>query len=525
MSRASSPAEEYNFDDFEDVLISNDKPKETQQKLQKVEQQTDEQLFDELEKQETTSEQQSEDKQQKQTRKQHKQSIFNIKTLVHYLNTCYGNRFVFKDGEKLKDEQKKKGKIIIDLSKIESLEEFKFVMYAVDLVNKKLTRKERWDKITHSIFDFKLRGILTAINDNELSSAESRKYKDKDYKLLMEKIIPQLQFDTQKDFNMEEAKEVMLKFIRSQTIRYKLLNKIFPHPSTKEETEQSNKKGSAFLNKLYIQQMSSFHDVLIKFIFTHNNITSKQLFELVCQKLTEKTDKITKDELINFDFEKLKQPKELKEFDKDVLEIVRQANVERNVCQKYVSYFEKVGCSQELYTTYKTIANELITLSAQLEKTPIGSYKDFINMFVKVFKAVDEPLGYRGLTISFMKDSKLTDVVQFSQKFRQVINHLVTDEHIDITFNGNMFMCKLQKQTPKGDVVKVLEGEIVQENKYIPQRVYTTLAKIGSYVQGKDIRTDISAGLGCVIMDYIRCEAEKYVKQLSKVRKCIYIVG
>ena len=493
-----SGAEEYIFDDF------------AEQTLEPTVEVNDESF------------EQDETKEGKHKRQQRQRSKFNIKTLIHYLNTCYGNRFVFKDGQQLGDKQQ--GKIIVDISKIEALDEFKFIMYAIDIVNKKLTRKERWDKITHSVFDFKLRGVLTAINDNELSTAESKKYKDKDYKLFMEKIIPQLHFDEQHTFNMEEAKQVMLTYLRSQAIRYKLLNKLFPHPEI--NTNADEKKRGVFLNKMYIQQMSMFHDDIIKVLFTHKDITHAQLFAFVCQKLAEQhKDKITKDVLLKFDYNRFKLNKPIKDLDKDVVAILKQANSERNIITKYIDYFNVVGLSNETYEKYKEIANSFITMSAQLEKLPVSSYKDFINMFITVFKLVNEPLNYRFNVNAFVKDSKLYPIMQFTQKFKQVIGLLLTTDTTTINYNGNMFMCKVHKVDANGnDIIKTIEGEIIQENKYVPQRVFGTLAKIGLYVEGNDIRSDISAGIGCIIMDYIREQAEKHIKPTNKVRKCVYIM-
>lgn len=499
----SGAAEEYIFDDFAEQTAEDVKAEQTVEDVE--------------------AEQTVEDVKEGSPKKQQRQKAkFNINTLIRYLNTCYGNRFVFKDGQQLGDKQQ--GKIIVDISNIEALDEFKFIMYAIDMVNKKLTRKERWDKITHSVFDFKLRGILTAINDNELSTAESKKYKEKDYKLFMEKIIPQLHFDEQHDFNMEQAKTVMLSYLRSPLIRYKLLNKLFPHPEiNKNETE---KRRGVFLNKMYIQQMSMFHDDIINVLFTHKDITHAQLFAFICQKLAEQhKDKITKDILLKFDYERFKLNKPIKDLDKDVVAILKQANTERNIITKYFDYFNVVGLSKETYETYKTIANSFITTAAQLEKLPVSSYKDFINMFITVFKLVNEPLNYKFNVNSFVKDSKLHSIMQFTQKFKQVIGLLLITDTTTINYNGNMFMCQYHKVDANGNhVIKNIEGEIIQENKYVPQRVFATLAKIGLYVEGKDIRSDISAGIGCMIMDYIREQAEKHIKPSNKVRKCIYIM-
>lgn len=441
---------------------------------------------------------------------------FNRKTLIRYLNECYGERFLFKDGEKLLPEQAK-GKVIIDLNKYSALDELRFVMYSIDMCNKKLPRKERWDMITHSLFDFKLRGILTAINDNELSTEESRKYKEKDYKLLMDKIVPQLHFDAHHPFSMDEVKEDIAKYLRSQSIRYKLLNKLFPHPSNGKVVD--DKKVGAFVDKLYIQTMSKYHDLFIKHIFTAKSTAWQELFAIACKQL-ETANKLEKDFLLKYDWESFKTTKH----DKDLLPVLRQACAERNICQKYSKYFATVGLDEALYGEYKRIAGEFIKLATVVKDTPVASYKDFVAMIIKVFKAVDEPLHYGKSIIAFMKDAGVDKKAVFTTKFRQVLNDLIRNDDIVVNYSGNMFMCNLQRRTKTGVVSKPFEGEVIQEHKYVPKQVFNTLTKIGLFVECKDARSDISCGIGCAIVDHIREEAEKHYKADQKMHKNIFIV-
>ena len=446
---------------------------------------------------------------------------FNPKTLIHYLNNCYGNKFIFKNGNDIEDTtDTKHSKIIIDISKIDSLDEFRFVMCSIDAINKGLKRKERWDKITHSVFDFKARGILTTINDFNLSTP-----KTDDYKLLMDKIVPQLHFDNQNKFDMQECKSAIIKYLRSPMIRYKLMNKLFPHPDIKQNINNDDKKQGTFLNKLYIQTMSNYHDLFIKYIFEHNNTTVDNLYNIIYEKYSNTyKNKVTKDMLERFEYDKLTSKEFVKSVDKNIIDIIRRVNTERNIANKYLKYFNTIGKNKETYSAYIKYINQFITSSKQLEKQQINLYKDFVNMFVNVFKWVNEPLKYNNNFISFIKDCDLDTVLLFGQKFKQAIKLLLTTDNTTIQYNDNVFVCQYHKTNKSGnDEVKTIEGEIIQETKYSPQRVYSNLAKIGLYVKGHDIRTDIRVGIGCIIMDHIREQAEKHIKEGKRMRKCVYI--
>lgn len=490
-------------------------------------------------------------KTQKQSQKQHeqkvkkpvKQSVFSLKTLIHYLNVCYGDKFSFKDFSKLEqqDESKLLNKNIVSLSDFASLDELRMVIASSEIKEfDKNTETEKWNFITHSIWDFKLRGILTAINDNKTYSKDEIG-KEKSHELLMKFIVPQLHYDQPYVFDQEEIKSAIVSFLKSEKVRFKLFNNLFPHP----ELPSKDGKTGSYLNKLYLQNVSSFHDRYIRALFTKDKVkTQDDLFRIACEEIAKTcgNEAVTADYLMSFDWEHYKEKRFTKEEKETLLPILKRANKERNISSKYFNYIKTCLTMEDvdshsmtqLYKQYKQLSESFNTLADTVQKIKQTSIKDFVNMFVKVFREIDEPLHYKHIFNTFIKDIGFNKKLVFTQKFKQVLGALIKGSAVDVTYIGNIFRNAkfdytfTSKDGETKTVEKNLEGEVIQESKYSPKTTYNTLSKIGLFIEepGKRIRKDIKVAIGVAIMDFIKTECDRMFSKKSlnsSIRKIVYI--
>lgn len=485
----------------------------------------------------------AETKHEQKKKKEVKQSVFSLKTLIHYLNVCYGDKFSFKDFTKLEgqDESKLVNKNVVSLSDFSSLDELRMVIASSEIKEfDKNTETEKWNFITHSIWDFKLRGILTAINDNKTYSKDEIG-KEKSHELLMKFIVPQLKYDQPYTFDQAEIKDAIVSFLKSERVRFKLFNNLFPHP----ELASKDGKSSSHLNKLYLQNVSAFHDKYVRALFTKDKVKTKEdLFRIACEEISKSCglEQVTPEFLMSFDWEHYKDMKFSKEDKEKLLPIIKKANKERNISAKYFNYIKTCltmddvdsHSMTQLYKQYKQTSEAFSALAESVQKMKQGTIKDFVTMFVKVFKELDEPLHYKHIFNTFIKDIGFNKKLVFTQKFKQVLSALIKGSTMDITYIGNIFRnAKFDYTVTSKDgttktIEKNLEGEVIQEVKYSPKSTYNTLAKIGLFIEepGKRIRKDIKVAIGVAIMDFIKTECDKMFSKKSmnsSIRKIVYV--
>lgn len=483
-------------------------------------------------KKDKTTKQDKKDKKEKTQKSEKKEEQkFDVKQLIRYLNTCYGTHLVFRDANDVKKNKKPidlDHKPVIKLSEIESVKIFEQTVndfmkskYVKDNFDNMKT-SEKWNTITHSIYDFKLRGIMTTFNDCEILE------KDNEDSLLISHILPQLHYDKNEEFNKDIVKQNILEYLQSDIIDFKIYNSIFPHPDIKQE-EGSEKK--TYLSKFYVQNKSKYHNDYLIQLFNKDNTS---LFDIACEKIASeaKNDKISKDFLLKYDYDLIKTNKISKE-DKEFIEILKKAKSEKIISEKYIKHYtmcKEQGLldndnNKKLLKSYIDTRKQFKELRETISSMKNRTIEDFIEMFIYAFKEIAPIMKYKENIGMFIRDIKSQKILVFTTKFRKYINLLLKGENVKITYKQNTFVTDYKIKE------KILEGEVIQVKQFAFDKTYNNLAKIGLYVESNPllkIPKSIRTGLGISIVDYIHNEALRYIPkkrtESKKIqRKIIYL--
>lgn len=462
------------------------------------------------------------DKQQTQPRKNKQE--FSSRLLTHLMNTFYDD-YKFKDISQLKEGKGGK-QLIIDVHDYKALDELKKAIIDYDenanRTEKKEKEAERWTTITHAIWNFKLRGILTAINDNEV-----KKELDDGTSLFMDHIVSQLEFNDIEQFNAKGVIGEISEFFTSDRFKFKLYNAMFPHPSLSTTATKGN---GGHLNKAYLQNISNYHDYYLDQLYAGKVSAASDLFKYACEKIAsdDVIDKsITADRLFTTDYSD--KAAFTKEERNSLSEVIRKVKFEKNVSDRYFKCYNlaieqkliDAKTAQKQYKQYIKILKQFKSLADELQKADIGTKEKFINVFINAYRKADEFIHYKVSIKNFIKDINCQQKLMFSQKFKQALTHIITDDKtFAIKYVGDTFVATYTK----GDDKKItIRGDIIQTTRHTSKSVYETLAKIG-LICGNDIKKEIRIGVGISVVDYIINKAKIIASGgKSKQRKIIYI--
>ena len=471
--------------------------------------------------------------QQKNKTREIKQS-FNPKLLTHGMNSFYDD-YKFKDASTIKDG-KEQGKIIIDISKYTALDEFKRAVEShEESENRKSTKTketEKWNAITHGIWNFKLRGILTAINDNFMK----KKLEDGtiDTSLFTDHLISQLNLSSNEEFSPSGIVGNIAEFFTSSRFKFKLYNSMFSHPSL--SPEKSEKDKGIHLNKLYLQNISKFHDEYLRMIYTGKVSSSTDLFKYACQKISKDitTSKdMTADRLFNADYKKLNESftkDERIEFEK----VIKSVKYEKVVSERYFKCYS-LSLEQNLtdekdakkqYKAYVETIKHFQDVAKTIMASDVSTHEKFIDVFVSAYREADKLIHYKNSIKNFIKDIECQKKLMFTQRFKQILSRIISDDQsLVVKYSGQTFSAEFEKKDGKKAKVS---GDIIQEEKHTFNSIYSILGKIG-LIGGNKVRKDIRVGLGIGVIDYIigetkiACSRMKKSKNDKHQRKIIYI--
>lgn len=558
MARKTAQQEEYNLDGSEDDEYdeeTEEKPKKQTKKQPKKEtpkQQPKKQVKRIEEDDETEDDE--EEKPKKQTKKQPKKETeekpkketkkettkqpkketskttkqeFNLKSMIRFLNSCY-DEFNFKDITSLKKD--KKATFKINLNDYKAIDEFKKVVNEFEkLEESKETRTketEKWNMITQSVYDFKLRGILTLLNDFKLQTKDE-KTEEKDTRLFMDYIIPQLHFNEPEGFEVSQVRENMIEFLTSDKIKFKLYNNMFPHPKISTDNDKKENR----LNKIYLQNISNYHDKYLEMLYSGKVSKAEDLYAYACEQIAYKsTIGTTKERLMKLSFgNKIKYAKDEKQFEKDD----KIARFEHNMAQRYFACYSQ-AIEQGLITQKEAAKryNEYIEKIEQYKEHAEELTKDkstkldkFINLFVSEFRTLNEDIKYNNSIKNYIADIKATNILTFTPQFKQILTKLINGENIKINYKPNKrFTTTIQVKDKKTGTMKDKEIDefVIRERRHTFENTRDTLAKIG-LVGGDNINKNVRIGVGISMVDYIHEEAIRITARSKLPKKTIYI--
>lgn len=448
---------------------------------------------------------------------------YNSGCLIHCLNDYYGDDYKFK-----KEDDKGKKNIIVDISKYEALNTLaKNIKICEQQITKsKITVKpqDKWSKICHSIWDFKLRGILTDMYDNNIDYIDASTGNT----FFVDYIVPQLKINETKQFEQQKVVDKIISFVTGPEMPFKLYNIFFPHPVASIE-KQSQGLDDRF-NKVYLQNRSMFHDAIVNKIYTEK-ADFDTLFKYVCEQINPSADvnKIT-----NYDFTLVTTGKIPAE-DKELTETLKKANYEKNCINRYLLHVD--SCLQQKlidvkqlktkYNEYVKIVKFIVKESQALGKLPQNTIADFVDFFVKMFKLISPHLNYGNSIIKFIKECKIEKDLLFTAQFKKLLNRMIAGEETGLSINGNTFTSNIimNNLIKPGEEPRKLSGDVIVMNNLQFNKLYNQLAKIGSYIDNNVTKIPklIKAGVGIAIVDYIRENIEKNNKSNSKQKKCVGI--
>lgn len=513
-----------NYSDFQFDGIAEEEPKKAEQPAKP-----------EKPKREPKRNQKPKQPEQKDKKERSIKQVFNPKLLTHSLNSFYDD-FKFKDFSAIKDN-KTQGKVIIDIANYSALDEFKRAVESEEenenRTSIKLKDADKWDAITHGIWNFKLRGILTAINDNHMKKKQDDG--SVDTSLFTNHIVNQLEFTDIEKFEPTEIAGNIAEFFTSDKLKFKLYNAMFPHPSISQKKDNSEK--GEHLNKVYLQNISKYHDEYLKMMYTGKGKTSAQdLFKFACGKIAKDvtiSKSLTAEKLFNADYKKLNES-----FTKDERnecdEIIKAAKYEKVVSERYhrcYSLAMEQGLmdtkkNKAMYAEYMNTIEHFKELSKNVMAADVSTIERFIDVLIDAFREADKRIHYKGAIKNFIKDIDCVKKLVFTQRFKQVLTRLIAeDKTVSIKYSGSTFNAKFIKKTgEEGE----LAGDVIQEAKHTFNNVYDALAKVGLFV-GNRVRKDIRVGIGIAIIDYIinearnSCPKPKKARTDKQQRKIIYI--
>lgn len=505
--------EEYNFNN-----INNDQEEEVKQQ--------------EVEKPVETKEHKKQQKKPKTRAKEIKQ-VFNPKFLTHSLNNFYGD-YKFKDYAMIKDN-KENNKIIIDINNYKALDEFKQTVESIEEQENrsgtKMKEADKWNTITHSIWNFKLRGILTAVNDNYMK----KKTEDGtfDTSLFSDHLISQLEMDTIDEFDAKSIIGNIAEFLTSDKFKFKLYNSMFPHPMISQNAV--SEKGE-HLNKIYLQNISKYHDDYLKLLYSHKVSLEKDLFKFACDNIIKDNDisnKLTTDVLMNANYKNINESfskEERTEFDS----IIKLAKYEKTVAERYFKCYNLAleqnmiskADSTKLYKSYIGTIKTFRELSKSIINSDVSTLEKFVNVFVDTYKKADEFMKYKTSINNFIKDIDCQKKLMFTQRFKQILTKIIEeDKTLHVEYSGKTFKADFLK---KDGNKAAISGDIIQEEKNTFNSVYDSLGKIG-LIGGNKVRKDIRVGIGIGLIDYVISEVKiiegrkKKPANDKRQRKIIYI--
>jgi hypothetical protein len=394
--------------------------------------------------------------------------------------------------------------------------------------------------------DFKLRGILTVINDNKIFI----KNEDGsiDAKLFTNYILPQLHFYKPEDFNVVGLKEKIADFLTSDKIKFKLYNAMFPHP------QMELKKGTkeTRLNKFYLQNMSRYHNKYLEALYSGKVSSPDDLYKIAVECIVKSSKKaVSAERLLNLSFDKAakgkkteedKATKEKKsEEDKLYEKYDKAARFEHSVADRYFKCYQ-MAIEQNMVTTkeakalYDSYINKLEAYgehSEAIRKQKIIKIEQFIKLFIDEFKELNEDLKYNFSIKNYIADIGAANSLIFTQKFKQILMRIIKGENIKVTYieNTKSFSCKVNiktKQTNKAGekvditIEKLLSDKIIQDQRHTVSNTRDTFAKIGRMVcDGVD--KNIRVALGIAIIDYIYTTSMRITERSKLPKKTVYI--
>ena len=508
---------EFNFENIDDVEKDSEEPEQVQKPKKGAQK----------------SAQKVKEGQKEKKERQIKQ-VFNPKLLTHSLNSFY-DEFKFKDASSIKDG-KEQGKIVVDVSKYAALEEFKKAVESQEETENRKSQKmkdtEKWDAITHGIWNFKLRGILTAINDNYMK----KKLEDGtvDTSLFTDHIISQLNFASIEKFNPSEITGNIAEFFTSDKFKFKLYNSMFTHPSLSPEKDETDK--GVHLNKIYLQNISRFHDEYLKILYSGKATSANDLFKFACGKLGKEvtvSKTLTSEKLFSADYKKMNE-EFTKEERSECEEVIKMAKYEKVVSERYfkcysLSIEQKLTDEKESKKQYKAYIETIKhfqEVSKSIMSDDVSTPEKFIGVFIRAFKEADALIHYKGSIKNFIRDINCQKKLLFTQRFKQILSRIINgDSTLTVKYSGQTFSAKFLKKDGKEAPVS---GDIIQEEMHTFSSIYDTLGKIG-LIGGNKVRKDIRVGIGIAIIDYVINEAKiacgrmKKSKNDRQQRKIIYI--
>ena len=456
---------------------------------------------------------------------------FNPKFLNHCLNGFYDD-YKFKEYSSIKNG-KENGKFVIDINNYKALDEFKQTIEKVEEQENrsgtKLKEADKWDEITHSIWNFKLRGILTAINDNYMK----KKMDDGtiDTSLFSNHLINQLNFDDVDKFNAKEIVGNIAEFLSSDKFKFKLYNSMFPHPNISQN--KTSDKGE-HLNKIYLQNISKYHDTYLEMLYTNKVKSDTDLFKLACDKIIKDncvSNKLTADKLLEFDYKNI-NGSFTKEERNEFYDVIKMAKYEKIASERYYKCYnlaleQKMITKKDATSKYKSYVETIKKfkdLSKSIMSADVSTYSKFVDLFVSSYKETDKFINYKGSVKTFIKDIDCQKKLMFTQRFKQILTRIINDDKtLTVSYSGKTFNAIYSHSD--GKEIKVC-GDIIQEERHTFNNVYDSLGKIG-LIGGNRVRKDIRVGLGIGLIDYIISETKMFNNKSKKTnnhqKKVIYI--
>lgn len=465
---------------------------------------------------------------------------FNNKTLLHYLNSCYNN-FRFRDFKNVSEEKKSMFKV--NMSEFTALKEFKRLVEEFDedeairqRKNEKPRKKEeKWNEITHAITDFKLRGILTIINDINISIKNEDGTKDT--KIFTNYILPQLHFNEPEPFNISILKDKIKNFLTSDKLKFKLYNAMFPHPQMETKEGAKDTKLSCY----YLQNMSNYHDAYLELLYSGKVKSADDLYNLAAENIAKESKKlINVDDLLTLSFDKEAAKKEAK-LSEEEKKYYKMARFEHAVADRYFKCYQ-LAIEQNLTTLKEAKANydaynkKLDAFAAhadQIDKVKIDKLEKFIKLFIDEFTALNEDLKYNNSIKNYIADIGASDSLIFTQRFKQILMKVIKGENIKITYDNNAktFSCSINMTTRKTDkngekieqvVNRRITDHVIQEQRHTFENTRDTLAKIGHMVRS-GIDKNIRVALGIAIIDFIYNTTTRITEKSKLPKKTVYI--
>ncbi len=430
-------------------------------------------------------------------------------------------------------------KNIIDISKYTALDEFrtKVETYISRLdkneEKKKLTKAGRWTEIADSIFDFKLRGILSAI------LCFGVKPKDDDVEIdidiFVDRLVSQLNFSERQDIGYEDYVKATKEFLMSNKIKTKLFNTIFPHGI--HETSKINDKGTSGINRIYLQHMSDYHELILDglvhgkkeadivkevvtlYIKTHAK-KNKKIVDFYndyhpCDHSKELDKYITSTKYV-FDTDKTKND----ESKKIIKGLCKQVSIVKSFCYVFAAGVSESNMTEdeieECYAKYQKALKTIKTYHDSLKKPPTNVY-DFTKFLVESVSMIGSIFNYNeaknGLKL-FTRDIKINNL---SNGYKQYVNKIIKgDIDISIIVNNPDDNRKFTAPHIRPNSDKTYNGDVFNITSSSNEYTYNALSKIGLY-GGNDIMKEIRAGIGVGIIDYIMTAVE-YIAAGSKAR-------